>query len=72
MRKLILAASIVCLLANLVPSVLFLLGRMDLLTVHTAMIWTTIAWYVVAGFLIYGKHATPANELDADRDPFVP
>jgi len=72
MRNLVLAASIACLVSNLVPSVLFLLGRMDLPTVKTAMIWTTAAWYGVAAFLIYGKHATPAGKIDPDHEPFVP
>lgn len=72
MRKLVLAASAACLAANLVPSLLFLQGRIDLPTVHRAMIWTTIAWFAVAGYLIYGNHPAPPDSLDADREPFVP
>jgi hypothetical protein len=72
MRNLVIAASAACLAANLVPSILFLQGRIELAAVHQAMIWTTIAWYVVAGVLIYGNQPPSADELDADREPFVP
>lgn len=61
MKAILLALAIVCLLANVAPSILFLMGRIDLPTAKSAMIVTTLAWYVVAAFLIYGRWPAVAD-----------
>lgn len=66
MRTLAMGLSIVCLAANIVPSVLFLAGRMELPAMKTATLAATIAWFVVASFWIYGTKP-PALE-----EPVIP
>ncbi len=66
MRNLVLGLSIVALVANVVPSAMFLAGRMELDAAKSATLWATIAWYIVGSWLIYG---TKPPKLD---EPVVP
>jgi hypothetical protein len=66
MRPLLLIASIITLVANIAPAVLYLAGRIDLPACKTYMLWATIAWFIVGGALIYG---TKPPKLE---DPVVP
>jgi len=66
MRTIAMWLSILCLVANVVPSVLYLAGRMELQAMKNAMVVATVAWYVVASFWIYG---TKPPALD---EPVVP
>jgi hypothetical protein len=40
--------SLLSLAGTIAPAVLFLVGRMDLATVHSAMLWATAAWFASA------------------------
>ncbi len=62
MRTLAMWMSIACLAANIVPSVLFLAGRLELPAMKTAMLAATIAWFVVASFWIYGTKPAAREE----------
>jgi hypothetical protein len=62
MRNIALWASMAALAANVIPSALFLAGRMELDAMKTAMLWATIAWYAVASFWIYGTKPSPIDE----------
>jgi len=66
MRTLAFWLSMAALAANIAPSVLFLMGRMELGTMKTATLAATVAWYVVATFWIYGTKP-PALE-----EPVIP
>ena len=62
MKPLLLIASILTLLANVAPAVLYLAGRIDLPTCKSYMLWATIAWYIVGGALIYGTKPPKLEE----------
>lgn len=66
MRKLALWLSMVALAANIIPSIMYLSGRMELDAMKRATLAATVAWYVVATFWIYG---TKPSEID---EPVVP
>jgi hypothetical protein len=38
--------SLLSLAGTIAPAGLFLIGRMDLPQVHSAMLWATVAWFV--------------------------
>ena len=40
--------SLLALAATIAPAVLFVLDRMDLATVHSTMLWATVAWFASA------------------------
>jgi hypothetical protein len=62
MRRVLLLLSLAALAANVAPSILYLMGRMDLPTCKTAMLWATVAWYIVGGALIYGTKPPKLEE----------
>jgi hypothetical protein len=62
MRPLLLIASIITLVANIAPAVLYLAGRIDLGACKTYMLWATIAWFIVGGTLIYGTKPPKLEE----------
>lgn len=66
MRRVLLLSSLAALAANVAPAILYLLGRLDLPACKAAMLWATLAWYVVGGALVYGTK--PPNI----EEPVVP
>ncbi len=40
--------SLLALAGTIAPAVLFLSDRMDLATVHSTMVWATVAWFASA------------------------
>jgi predicted membrane channel-forming protein YqfA (hemolysin III family) len=62
MRPALIVLSIVVLVANVAPSLMFLAGRIDLDTCKSWMLWATIAWYIVGGALIYGAKPPKLQE----------
>ena len=62
MRPVLLLLALAALAANVAPSVLYLMGRMDLTTCKTSMLWATVGWYIVGGALIYGPKPTKIEE----------
>jgi hypothetical protein len=44
--------SLLALAGTIAPAVLFLLDRMDLATVHSTMLWATVAWFASAALWI--------------------
>jgi hypothetical protein len=62
MRTLLLIASIITLVANVAPAVLYLAGRIELAACKSYMLWATIAWFIVGGALIYGTKPPKLEE----------
>ena len=42
------SVSLLALVGTIAPAVLFLLDRLDLATVHSTMLWATVAWFASA------------------------
>ncbi len=51
-RLLATCVSLIALAGTITPAVLFLVDRMDLATVHSAMLWATVAWFASAALWI--------------------
>ena len=55
MRKILQLLSWIALAATILPSILFLSGRLDLAGVHRWMLIATIAWFVITPFWMERK-----------------
>jgi hypothetical protein len=62
MRTALIVLSIVVLILNLAPSVMYLQDRIDLPTCKSYMLWATVGWYIVGGALIYGTKPPKIEE----------